>query len=277
MYDFYNSIEDSVMGVTLILRSNEFDLRVELQDYIKDLLNLKKQTVVQYGRFNVIDFTTKGREIRDLIASKEYNGWDDPRLMTLKALKRRGIVKEAIYELTKQVGLSKNQVNLEFDMIASINRKIIDKDANRYSFVQSPVEIKIKNAPKIKSISIPIHPDKKETRTIKVNKIFISENDYKQYKEKEIRLLHLYNIKLHGKNHAAEFTSLENKDIQKINWVSSGVKTEILMPNGKITEGIAETTIKTLKNSEILQFERFGFVKLDQKTKTKYKFWFAHK
>ncbi|MBI2451478.1 glutamate--tRNA ligase [Candidatus Pacearchaeota archaeon] len=277
MYDFYNPIEDSLMGITLILRSNEFDLRVELQDYIKDILGLKKQTIVQYGRFNVIDFTTKGREIRDLIASKEFLGWDDPRLITLKALKRRGIVKETIYELTKQVGLSKNQVNLEFEMLAAINRKIIDATANRYSFVANPMEIKIKNAPKIKQISIPVHPEKKETRNLRISKMFISEEDFKKFKGKEIRLLHLYNIKLDKKENKAEFMSLENKDIQKINWVSEPVKCKILMPSGIYLGGLAEKTIERLKNNEIIQFERFGFAKLDKKRKNNYEFWFAHK
>jgi glutamyl-tRNA synthetase len=276
MYDFYNSIEDSTMGVTLILRSNEFDMRVELQDYIKDLLKLKKQTVVQYGRFNVADFTTKGREIRDLIASGEYIGWDDPRLITLKALRRRGITKEAIYELTKQVGLSKNQVNLEFDMIAAINRKLIDSTANRYFFVKEPVEIKITKAPDLKEIEIPIHPDKKEMKKIKVGKVFIQEEDFENLKGKEIRLLHLFNVKLDKKEHKAVYTSTENKNIQRIQWVSDGVPVEILMPDGKWEKGLAESSIKTLKKDEVLQFERYGFVKLDKK-EPKYQFWFAHK
>lgn len=277
MYDFYNPIVDSLMGVTLILRSNEFDLRVELQDYIKDLLKLKKQDIVQYGRFNVMEFTTKGREIRELIDSGEYIGWDDPRLITLKALKRRGITKEAIYELTEQVGLSKKQIHIDFDMIAAINRKIIDKTANRYSFVEDPIKLEIEKKPNIKTIDIPLHPDKKEKQTIKINDIYISKKDYEEFKGKEIRLLHLYNIQLDKKAKKAKFTSLENKDVPRINWASNPEKVSILMPDGKKTEGIAESTIKTLKYNEVVQFERFGFVKLDKKTKDQYEFWFAHK
>lgn len=275
-YDFYNPIEDSLMGVTLILRSNEFDTRVELQDHLKKLLKLPTQKIIQYGRFNVEDFTTKGREIRELIESGEYIGWDDPRLITLRALKRRGIKKEAIYELTNQVGLSKHPVNLQFDMLAAINRKLIDAESMRFSFVQNPVEIKISNKPEINSVKIPIHPDKKETREIKIGKIFISQEDFEKFKGQEIRLLHLFNIHLDKKNHEANFTSIENKNIQKINWVSAHVPTKILTPEGKFIQGIAESSIKTLKKTEIIQFERFGFVKLDKKGK-EYEFWFTHK
>lgn len=276
MYDFYNSVEDSVMGVSLILRSNEFDMRVELQDYIKGLLGLKKQDVVQYGRFNVTDFTTKGREIRELIESGELIGWDDPRLITLKALKRRGITREAIYELTKQVGLSKSQVNLEFDMIAAINRKIIDSKTNRYFFVPDAIELKIDKSPKINEVEIPIHPDKPEKRKLKVGKIFISREDFDSNRGKEVRLLHLFNVKLNKKEHEAVFTSIENKDVPKIQWVSDSVKCEVLMPDGRAIEGLAETGIKRLKKDEVLQFERFGFVRVDKQGEPT-QFWFTHK
>ncbi|MBS3168075.1 glutamate--tRNA ligase [Candidatus Woesearchaeota archaeon] len=274
MYDFYNAIEDSIMGVTLILRSNEFDLRSELQDHIKDLLGLEKQLIVQYGRFNVLDFTTKGREIRDLVESKTLIGWDDPRLITLRALKRRGITKETIYELINQIGLVKHPVNLDFNMIASINRKIIDPKVDRYSFIQDQIELEIKNQPKIKEINYPIHPDKKETRKVKVENLFISSEDFKNLKGKEIRLLHLFNINLDKKS---EFTSLEIKNIPKINWVSKGLKTKILMPDGKWVEGISEESIKNLKIDDLIQFERFGFVRLDRINKSVYEFWFTHK
>jgi glutamyl-tRNA synthetase len=276
MYDFYNPIEDSLMGVTLILRTNEFDMRVELQDHIKKLLSLKKQKIVQYGRINVIDFTTQGREIRELVEKGELIGWDDPRLITLRALKRRGIVKEAIYELTNSVGLTKHPVNLDFDMIAAINRKIIDPIADRYSFVSDAVKLDIMDQPVIKKVEIPIHPNKSIMKKVKVGDIFISKEDYNNFKGKEIRLLHLYNIKLADKNKAT-CTSIDNKDIQKINWVSDGVETRILMSDGTWKSGIAEKNITKLRVGAIIQFERFGFCRFDGKKKGVYEFWFAHK
>ena len=87
----------------------------------------------------------------------------------------------------------------------------------------------------------------------------------------------MFNIRLGKKKHEAEFTSLEVKPIQKVNWVSEFFHCSILMPDGKIVKGIAEKAIKTLKNSEILQFERYGFVKLEKKEKDEYEFIFTHK
>jgi len=279
-YEFYSPIEEDLMNITHVLRSNEFEERIPLQELIKSFLNLKKQTIVQYGRVNVIDSTTKGREVRELVESGEYLGWDDPRLVTLKALKRRGIVKEAFYELVKHLGLVKHPVNLDFDMIAAINRKIIDEKAGRYSFVENPVKLDISGKPKIDEIKIPVHPDRpEEKRKIEIGKdIFISSGDMKEFKGEEIRLLHLYNIKLGNKS---KFTSSENKNIQKINWVSEYVNVKILMPNALWKEGFADKGIEELSEGDIIQFERFGFARLDKIVKKgkslEYEFWYGHR
>ncbi len=280
MYDFYNPIEDSLMGVTLILRSNEFDLRIELQDKIKDLLGLRKQKIIQYGRFNVIDFTTQGREIRELVESGELVGWDDPRLITLRALRRRGITKEAIYGLVEQVGLSRHQVNLDFDMIASINRKIIDARAKRYFFVQNPIGLIVNNRPNVSEVELKVHPDFDDTRKLKVGQIYISREDFEEFSGKEIRLLHLFNIQLNRLPNAT-FTTVDNKDVPRIQWVSDYVDVRIFMPNGNFINGFGDIGLKSLSVGELIQFERFGFCRLDKKEKENkkvvYEFWFTHK
>lgn len=276
MYDFYNPIEDSLMGVTLILRSNEFDLRVELQDYIKDLLNLKKQKIIQYGRFNVIDFTTKGREIREMVESGELIGWDDPRLITLRALKRRGVSREAIYELVEQVGLSKHQVNLNFDMIAAINRKIIDGQTNRYFFVDNPKKIKIIGAEK-KVVEMPLHPDHPERGVRKLHagsEFYIGEELEKNV---NYRFMHLFNF-CNGKFISSEPD--EKLKARMVHWLSiddKNVNVKVFMADGKWLFGMGEPDLVNVRVGEIIQFERFGFVRLDKVCEEGFEFWFLHK
>lgn len=278
MYDFYNPIEDSLMGVTHILRSNEFEQREELHTLIGELLELNKQTKVQYGRFNVEGLTTKGREIREMIEGGEYIGWDDPRLTTLKALRRRGIRKEAIYELANKIGLSKYQVNFQFEMIAALNRKIIDKEANRYFFVANPKKVLVSDFPKAMSnIQVPIHPDKNDLRKIKAGeKIYLSEEDWEENKGKNVRLMQLFNIKCEEKTSVSVDS---HKKLQKIQWVADNFKTKVkvLMPDAKWTSGYAEKNVDKLKVGDVVQFERFGFCRLDKKTKTGLEFWYTHK
>jgi len=111
----------------------------------------------------------------------------------------------------------------------------------------------------------------------KVGKIFVSVDDLKKLKGKEVRLLHLFNIKIDSSGKKVKFTTEDNKEIPKINWVSSGVKCKVYMPSGEIVEGLCEKGVETLKKGKVLQFERYGFVKLDSVKKEVYEFWFTHK
>jgi len=289
LYDFYTPIEDSTLGVTHILRTVEFDLRVELHQKIQEILGLKKQEIVQYGRISVVGEgvdskkAIQGRDLRAKIESGEYSGWDDIRLMTVKSLKRRGITLEVLKELIQQVGLSKKAVKIDFAALASISRRLLDKKVDRYYFVSNPkgFEIsKIKNFPEVDSVEVKIHPDKSEKRKIKIDKeIFISEEDYEKNKGKEVRLMNLCNLKILGSKDV-ECTGTENKNVQKIQWVSSYLKVKVLMDNAEWLSGFAESEVSKLKVGDVVQFERFGFVKLDKKPISKsgtYEFWFTHK
>lgn len=276
-YDFENPIEDSLNKVTHVIRTNEFELRSELHQKILKLLDLKQPEIREIGRYQITGAETQGRLIRESIESGKITGWDDPRLVTVKALRRRGFVPEMFHQMARTVGLSKSGGHISPMVMESINRGIIDKIADRYSFVQNHVELKVENAPKIKEVEVLIHPSKDKKRKVKVGKsVFISNNDFEELKGKEVRLLHLYNLQIKSKKEAI-FTSEENKDIPKINWVSEGVECKILMPDGSIVKGLAEKAIEKLKEGEIIQFERFGFCRVDKKSKKGIEFCYTHK
>jgi glutamyl-tRNA synthetase len=217
--------------------------------------------------------------IREMIENKELLGWDDPRLTTLIALKRRGFSPEGLREFLVSTGISKAESILTWKMLESFNRSVIDPKCNRYFSVFDPIEIEIKNSPNPKKVSVHLHPDfpKRGDRTIPVNvkKIIISKQDFKKYKGKEIRLIGLFNIKL-GKK--AEFTSEKNiLEMPKIQWVSeNNILVKIVMNDGTIKKGLAEPEIKKLKIDDRIQFMRFGFCRVDQTGKETV-FYFTHK
>lgn len=284
MYDFECAYLEGKLGVTHVNRSNEFDSRIELQKHIRDLFGLGNIEVRQYARFSVEGAITQGREIRTLVESGDYIGWDDPRLITLKALKRRGIVKEAYYELAKVVGMSKTNSVLDFSVISSINRKLLDKTSDRFFMIEDPVEIKIENAPK-QNIEIDLHPEiKKGGRKFSTNeKFLIEKKDFDNFDNMEnIRLIDCLNF-IHKENSEIEFTNLtydhfrsEGKKI--IHWLPSkdNVDIEILMDDNTTKKCIAEKNIKKVKIGDVIQFERFGFCRLDSIKDEVYKFWFTH-
>lgn len=276
MYDFECAIIEGELGITHVLRSNEFDSRIELQNHIREMCGFTNHPVIkQYARFEVTGAITQGREIREKIESGEVSGWDDPRLVTLKALKRRGIVKDAYYELAKVVGMSKTNSKLDFSVIASINRKLLDASAKRFFCIIDPVEIEVKGAPK-REIELPMHPHLDlGTRKFSVDENYFIEKEDKS--DKVTRLIDNFTFK------GNEFISIEHSD-KSANMIqflpkdnNQIVNIEIKMPDNKDIKAIAEKNIESLKVNEVIQFQRFGFCRLDEiKDDGTRVFWYTH-
>ena len=273
------AIDDHLLGVTHIIRGKELMMEGEMQKFIWDIFKWKHPQLIYVGLIKLkgLEGKLSKSKAQKEVMSGEYSGWDDPRTWSIQSLARRGILAESFREFTEKIGLNQNDIEVPIDELYSINRKKLDKDSNRYSFVKEPIRLEIKNAPKISEAKVKLHPDKPNTRKIKIEKeMFISSKDFNQFQNKEVRLMHLYNINL---TKPIQFTSFENKpETPKINWVSQGVKTKIRMPDGTYTFGLAEEHIKSLKPEEIIQFERFGFCKFDNfnKKEQEYEFWFTH-
>lgn len=291
MYDFENSLEDSWTGITHVLRSNEFADRIELHNHIKDLLKLPKQEVQQYGRFNIVGSTTKGREIRELIESGKMIGWDDPRLITLRALRRRGIVRQAYYDLATESGMSKTQTNLDFGVIAAINRRILDEEANRYSFVKDPVEIHVKGMPAgLASTELKLHPHKaRGGRKLQLSDTFMITPEDKKVIDsgKVVRFIDTANVQQRDGAVRYHSTSIEEyKSIPKeqrgglIHFLpivkeQTLIPARVFLPDATYADGLLEPTAKNLAIGTVVQLERYCFARLDQKNEV-YTFWYTH-
>ena len=279
-YDFENSVMDGIEGVTHRLRSKEFEMRNELQRHIQKLLGFNETKIFEFARFNMEGVESSGRIIRDLIEKKQLLGWDDPSLTTLVALKRRGFMPEAIKSFLLKTGITKSESTLTWDDLVMHNKRLLDSKCNRYFFIDDPVEIKIKGAPEQK-IKLKLHPEdeKRGFREFRTKESFhITNNDFKELKEGNLyRLMDCLNFK--KTKSGFEFASTEHEKFKKdgkkiIHWLPKDtlIDIEILMPDKTIKKGFAESGIKNVKKDDIIQFERFGFCKLDSKNK----FWFTH-
>ncbi len=285
LLEFSWAIDDHLLGITHIIRGKDLMIESEMEKYIWKLFGWPIPEIINMGLIRIEGI--EGAKISKSKAQKEvregkFIGWHDPRTWSIQSLKRRGFLPQAIKEFVRQTSLTQHDIVVPIDSLYAINRKMLDKQADRYFFIAEPVKLKIKNMPKISKIKAKLHPDKKAEREIKIDKdIYIAKQDYEKFKGQEIRLLNLFNIRLNkDKSTNAEFISKENKNIQKLQWVSQNIKTRILMPGGKWTVGLAEKNIQNLKQGQIVQFERFGFCRLDKKPKNKnseYEFWYTHK
>ncbi|MFP4190260.1 MAG: glutamate--tRNA ligase [Candidatus Woesearchaeota archaeon] len=282
-YDFESPIVDGICGITHVLRSNEFDSRIELHHHLAEILGFSKIPYKHYGRVNITGSLTKGREIRSKIDNGDFIGWDDPRLVTLKALRRRGITRDAIINIVKMAGLSKQNTNIDFSVIAAENRKILDAESKRYFFIEEPHKVKIKGAPK-QEIMLKSHPasEKRERKFSTGEEFLIEEKDLKALKEgKMSRLMDCLNFKVDGGEisfHSSDISEYKKSGDKIIHWLPAegNITTDIMMPDGSMKSGLAEKNIKDIKEDSIIQFERFGFCRLDKKEKDRYIFWYTH-
>ncbi|MFH1210823.1 MAG: glutamate--tRNA ligase [archaeon] len=276
MYDFQTSIMDGIEGITHRFRSKEFEMRNELQRWIQRGLGYKETEIFEIGRFNLEGVPSSGRIIREMVQKKELIGWDDPSLTTIAALKRRGFLPEAIKEFVLSTGITKTESMHTWEDLEVWNRKLLDKKANRYFFIENPKEIEIKNAPKMEA-KVELHPDDKKRghRTFKTASKFYIQDKIEQ--GKVYRFMHLFNFKNN------EFLSKEHDpklNATIIHWLPANkdlVKIGVMMPDKQIKKGLAEKDAKKIKVGAVVQFERFAFCRLDKKEKDKLTFWYTHR
>jgi len=294
-YDFAGAVEDSISGVTHPFRTKEYELRDECYFKLLDLLKLRKPHLIEFARLSIEGMPVSKRKIKPLIENGSVSGYDDIRLPTLRGLKKRGILPKAIKQFVLEQGISKVESSVTFSLVEAANRKLIDPIAKRYFFVKDPVKLIVENAPeKIKEINF--HPINRTlgSRTVKTGKTFFVQNsDMKELKVGDIfRLKGLYNVKIKEKNKDV-LTEYADENLipgsAKIQWTTDKfVEMSVFIPHFiyidekynadslERADGFAEEAVLKLKTDEIVQFERFGFVRIEN-IDDKITGFFAHK
>ena len=283
-YDFAVAIEDSIDGVTHAFRSKEFELRKELIDAILDALGMRKPQQGFFSRLEFKGMPISKRIIKPLIEEGKVSWYDDPRLPTLEALRRRGIKPEAIRKFIMSLGLTKANTLAPFDALEAFNRKFVDANSMRLFMVKDAKKLKIKNL-SLSTVEVPNHPiNDMGKRKIEITEDFyISGDDAESIKEQStIRLLGLGNVKItkSGTEFEGEFEGDgDSSNILKIQWVPQETAHEIKMIIPKILfngeefneESLEELDVYTepqylqLKEGEEIQFVRFGYCRKDSK------------
>ena len=287
-YDFAAPVEDSLDGVSHALRTKEYELRNTLYLDILDRLELRKPIVVEFSRLEFDNMPVSKRKIKQLLDDGLITGWDDPRLLTLSAMRRRGFDPNAIRNFVLSLGLTLAETKPPFKALESMNRKIIDPIAIRLFFVKDPIMLTVDDG-KNMNVTLKNHPTNDlGTREVEVSTVFyICRDDAILLAEdEEVRLMELYNIKIKEidleNNRAITASYLNNdivRDMKKIQWVSDKNMTRynILIPkelylNDKFNpnslesiEGYAEASVLQLKSHTPIQFIRFGFCITEEK------------
>jgi glutamyl-tRNA synthetase len=296
LYNMAAGLDDHLLGVTHIIRGKEHLTNGVRQEFMYKHLGWVYPEAIHYGRLKITGASLSKSKILAGLAAGEYWGFDDPRLATFVALRRRGITAEAIKKMIIDVGPKTADVTLSWENLYAYNRKLLDAQTSRYFFVPEPVKLRVEEVPKVFHAKLPLHPDQpaRGHREYVVTPndagevfIWIAKKDADAAEVGVmVRLMELFNIEINDKNAEgllARFVSEEYQDARDakarlLQWIltDESLPCGVVMPDASTAQGVAESACKKLRPDDVVQFERFGFVRLDEVTPT-LKAYYAHK
>ncbi len=146
MYDFAHPLQDVIEGVTHSLCSSEFkDHRPLYEWFLNEVYISEPPKQREFGRLNLTGVVTSKRYLKQLVLGNYVDGWDDPRLPTLKGLRRRGITPESIKHFLSEIGVPKNDSTVDISMLENSLRQDLKTKVNCIMGVLNPLKVTITN------------------------------------------------------------------------------------------------------------------------------------
>ncbi len=281
LMNFSVAVDDHLLGITHVLRGKDHIVNTRKQEFIYRFFGWEMPEFIHYGRLKIEGVALSTSKIKEGIEAGRYTGWDDASLGTLRALARRGFRSEAIRRAMLEVGIKQSDISFSWKNLFAYNRELLEPIANRYFFVASPVEVEIHGMPEF-SRDVRLHPDYPErgSRTLVlkpergVGSVFIAKSDYEKLHEGSfVRLMEGFNIEILEKGrekararfHSLELDEAKRRRAKLIHWVPAQdrVAVEVIKPEGR-DEGYGEAALKKVKRDDVVQFERYGFARIDR-------------
>ncbi len=147
LYDWAHGQSDSIEGITHSLCTLEFEHHRPLYDWFCDALGIYKPQQIEFARLNVEYMLTSKRRLLQLVDGAHVDGWDDPRMPTLRGLRRRGFPPEALVAFCKHVGVAKFNSTHEIGLLEHFVRDHLNRHAHRRMAVLEPVKLVITDWP----------------------------------------------------------------------------------------------------------------------------------
>jgi len=266
LLDFQSAIEDHLQGVSHIIRGKDLMDSTRKQTILYEHFGWDYPESLYWGRVKIHEFggfsTSK---MSSSIDSGEFSGWDDPRLPTIRAMRRRGFDPRSLAELWGEVGLTQKDISISMKTLESFNSRIIDGDSERRVFVSNPKSLDLSAESIPPRVMMARHPDG-EIEGFRVWEVgmtvLIQDSDFVEGK---LRLKDFADIKISGSS--ATIESIDRSDERKIvHWIPEKLSIEAIMsvPDGEeISEikGVLEEF--ELTKGEVYQLERVGFAKFE--------------
>ncbi len=212
-YDFAHPLSDAIEGITHSICTLEFEDHRPLYDWVvaeADAPHRPQQ--IEFARLNLTSTVMSKRKLLELVEKKLVAGWDDPRLPTLKGLRRRGVTPEAIRAFCEHIGVAKRDAIVEMQLLEHFIREDLNKRSLRVMAVLRPLKVVLDNYPDgvVEELEAVNNPEDTSAGTRKVpfsNVLYIEQEDFKEDPPKqfyrlapgrEVRLRYGYIIKCVG-------------------------------------------------------------------------------
>ena len=207
MYDFAHPLEDAFEGVTHSICTLEFEDHRPLYDWVvKECEFVHPPKQIEFAKLYLTNVVTGKRYIKKLVDDGIVDGWDDPRLVTLSALRRRGYTPESIRRFMELVGVAKSHSSVDYAMLEYCIRDDLKLKKPRVSAVLDPIKLVITNYPedKVEYMEVKNNQENEEMGTRKVpfcRELYIERDDFKierpkkyfrLYPGNEVRLMNGY-------------------------------------------------------------------------------------
>ena len=186
MYDFAHPIQDAIEGVTHSLCSLEYEIHRPLYNWVVEQCefdNRPNPRQIEFARLNLTNTVMSKRKLRMLVEEGIVSGWDDPRMPTLCAMRRRGYPAEAIRDFLSRIGVAKADSVVETALLEACVRDNLNATAYRMMAVTEPVKLVIENWPEEKTEEIELENlpgnEATGTRTVTFSKeLYIERSDF---------------------------------------------------------------------------------------------------
>lgn len=266
--NFSVSVDDHYLGLTHVIRGIDHLVNTEKQKYVFMYNNWKIPEYFHYGFITIPDTILKTTIIKEGIKSGKYSGWDDIRLGTLKALKKRGYNPETFRKYWVRSGMNKSNATFSWEIFDSMDREIIDYNTERYSFVPHPELISLQNAEPLKSHAL-LHPQRPDSGFREYSipaqaSVYFPGDEIDKINEGEVIRLKDLCVAV-KKGNKLVYSNIEPEGrVKIIQWApkNSG-DLQIFYPDGNIDKGKLEP-LATEKRG-VVQLERYGYVNLEGK------------
>ena len=206
IYDYAHELEDSIEGITHSLCSLEFQAHRPIYDWFLEALDIHHSQQIEFARLNMTYTVMSKRKLGRLVTEGYVKGWDDPRLLTLAGLRRRGYTPASIRNFCEKIGVSKADNMVEMALLEFTIREDLNKIAPRLMAVLNPLKVVITNYPEdvveeMEAINNPEDPSA-GTRLVPFSReIYIERDDFMENPPKkfyrlapgrEVRLRYAY-------------------------------------------------------------------------------------